>query len=169
MVGSAAGQRQSLWMRRRIREGEKQVKKEEEKKEKEEENRPKENKEGENEEEKAAGTEVYRCIAGVELEEKKTDFDSRKEKRDDKTLAEKQKSEIQSLDEGGKSRKSHSGEVGKFGNKSVLTKADKSNDGEEEEEEKERKKEKEEEEEGGVGISLALAIASRSVWPHLTG
>ena len=169
MVGSAAGQRQSLWMRRRMREGEKQVEKEEEKKEKEEENHPKENKEGENEEEKAAGTEV-KCIGGVELEEKKTDFDSRKEKRDDKTLAEKQKSEIQSLDEGRKSRKSHSGEVGKFGNKSVLTKADESNDGEEEEEEeKERKKEKEEEEEGGVGISLALAIASRSVWPHLTG
>jgi len=81
MVGSAAGQRQSLWMRRRMREGEKQVEKEEEKKEEEEEeNHPKENKEGENEEEKAAETEV-KCIGGVELEEKKTDFDSRKEKR----------------------------------------------------------------------------------------
>ena len=148
-----------------MREGEKQVEKEKEEKDR---NHQKKMKEGDNRDEKAAGTEV-KCIGGVELEEKKTDFDSRKEKRDDKTLAEKQKSEIQSLDEGRKSRKSHSGEVGKFGNKSVLTKADESNDGEEEEEEKERKKEKEEEEEGGVGISLALAIASRSVWPHLTG
>ena len=137
----------------------------------------------ENQDEKAAGTSCIeisgremKSLEGVEQKEgveKKTDFDLREEleKRDDKILAEKQKSEIQSLEEGEKSQRSHSGEVGKFGNKSVRTKAAESNDGEGEE--KERKKEKEdleeEEEGGGVGISLALSVASRSVWPHLTG
>ena len=141
---------------------------------------------GENQDEKAAGTSCIeisgremKSLEGVEQNEgveKKTDFDLRSmlEKRDDvedvdKILEEKQNCEIQTLEDGGKSQKSHSAEATKLGNKSVRAKGAESNDGEEEEENKRKKAKEGLKEEEGVGISLAVTVASRSVWPHLTG
>ena len=184
-VCGSGGKRQSLWMRRRMREGEKQVDKGEE--EERGHSKRRRVKEGEKEARSSCierSEVVTKSIERVKLkeevdskEETKTEGDPIKvaEKQDkveqvDKTL---ENCEIQSLDERGKSQKYFSAEETKFGNRTVLSKGAESDDGEEKDEgwagislEKEREGAKDEE---GGEISLAMTVPSRSGWPHLTG
>ena len=182
-VCGSGGKRHSLWMRRRMREGEKQVDKGEE--EERGHSKRRRVKEGEKEARSSCierSEVVTKSIERVKLkeevdskEETKTEGDPIKvaEKQDkveqvDKTL---ENCEIQSLDERGKSQKYFSAEETKFGNRTVLSKGAESDDGEEKEENEgwagislEKEREGAKDEEGGE-----ISLPSRSGWPHLTG